>query len=658
MTNLEKLEFEINTLEKTFGSYQYSDCLDKDAKAALDDVEKNHNTSWAVFMFKRNKQSKALNKPAIFYRGRKITYAEMYTKAYEYAKSLKKLGLKKGDTLPICVSNVPEYLYILLACNFIGVRACIMGSYFNKDFMNEIINNTYSETMFVTEDCYAKMSHVLEESNIKNIVMASLSDSLMKKDGKAYNPYQELEHEHSFDSKVNIYKELSNKNILSQNEFIDYGIDYDGKVVENMTLDDEATVSFTSGTTKKNHPKAVIHSNRVYVTVSRFKSSDVSKMPEMKKLVTKFNVPVYSHTNLSNVTDTLFCNCTYAAEPFNELEFFMKSLLINKPNYCQSTIGHWLYLAKQLREEKYKNVKMPFLMLPDVIGEGCSLGEEKFLNQTARKHLFGTSKLPFPLAPVTFALGGGTCETGGLFFTIFHALQNNKVTFRSKKYSLGLLPVKMADYNVLNLNGEYCDIKEPGMLVVNSPASMNGYLEEELNKDLFTYDKYGKKWMKMGAIGYISDPYYRSIQIKGRANDYVLLSNGEFFPTYKIEESVSKDTKNILSCTVIKNDDNTYVCHIEKQPDSTRSMEYILSSCKDRIYSEIPEEIVSKISFRIHSYTEGFPIDPSGKRSLTTLKNEDNVDKLIHITDIGRTNENKNNNKDVKVLRMNGLKTI
>ena len=650
MEVLEQFEYEIKSLKKTSNNYQYSDNIDNKSKEVLNDIEKNHNTSWSIYMYERNKQSNALDKVAILYRGKKITYREMYTKAFEYAKSLKKLNFNKGDELPICISNIPEYIYIYIACNMIGVKAHFMGSYFEKDYLLSIINKSNSNTMFLSEDNYNKISSVVEQSNVNNIVLVSLSDSLMKKDGKSYNPFQEIEPEHNFASNIDYYKKISKKDIFSQEEFIRFGESYDGKVVANQSLDDIATISYTSGTTKNNHPKAVKHSNRVYITVSRFKSSDVSKMPEMKNLITKFNVPVYSHTNLSNVTDTLFCNCTYASEPFNETDFFMNSLLINKPNYCQSTIGHWLYLAKKLRQEEFKNIKMPFLMLPDVVGEGCSLGEEKFLNQMARKHSFGTSKLPFPLAPVTFTLGGGTCETGGLFFTLFHALQNKKVQIRNKNYSLGLLPVKLADYNVLNLEGDYCDVNEPGLLVVSSSANMSGYVEEELNNDIYTVDKYGKKWMKMGALGYISDPYYRSIKIKGRATDYVILSNGEFFPTYKIEEVISKDTKNILSCTVIKDDANNYICHIEKQPDSSKSIDFILSSCKDRICNEIPLEVVSKISFRVRNYLEGFPIDPSGKRSINKLKSENNIDKLISINDIDCIEDKKVEKSKIKKI--------
>ena len=647
MDALEQFEQELKLIDRSPSNYVHDENIDERSKNVLNDIEKNHNTSWSTFMYERNKQTNSLDKLAILYRGRGISYREMYSKAFEYAKSLKQMGLKKGDELPICISNMPEYIYIFIACNMIGVTAHFFGSYFEKDYLLSIINKSKSKTIFLSEDNYAKIADVIEESQAENIVLASLSDSLMKKDGKAYNPFQQMELTHNFESNIHTFRQNSHKKLLTQDEFVEIGKNYDGKVLESQTLDDIATISYTSGTTRKNRPKAVKHSNRVYVSVSRFKSSDVSRMPEMKNLITMFRIPVYSHTNLSNITDTLFCNCTYAAEPFTELEFFLWSLIINKVNYCQATVGQWIYLAKQLRNRIYRMIRLPYLMLPDVVGEGCTPGEEKFLNTMAKKRKFGTAKLPFPLAPVTYSLGGGTCETGGLFFTIFHQLQNLRVRMRNKNCSLGLTPVKMAEYNVINLEGEYCDVNEPGMLVVNSAANMSGYVDSELNEDIYVTDKHNKRWMKMGALGYISDPYYRSIKMKGRIDDYVILSDGKMFPTYKIEESISKDTKNVMSCTVIKHDDNTYTCHIEAQPDSRRDINYILFSCRERLRKDIPKEILPRIFFRVREYSEGFPMDPSGKRSIRTLKAEDNKDKLIYIGEIEGITKDDTNQKNI-----------
>ena len=653
--NLIELDREVKRIQQlrkpNTSPYNYSGRLSKKAKRVLDDIERNHNNSWAMFMYERNLASNAMDKVAIKYRGNKITYGEMYSKAFEYARSLKAMGIKKGDQVPVCISNIPEYKYILLACSFIGAQIHLFGDWFDKKSIKNILNNTKSKVLIASEDCYEKISDVVEESNIETPVLMSLSDSLMKKDGKPYNPYQEFEGaDHDFSYKFNEIKAKSTKKVINQKTFINYGYDYKGQILEDVGLDDISTITYTSGTTEKGTPKGVKHSNRVYITVSRFKLSDVSGIPEMKNLTTQFEVPTYSHTNISNLTDTLFCNCTFVSEPFNETEFFLKSLLINKPNYCQSAVGRWINLGKELSKPENRKIKLPFLMLPDAVGEGCSIGEEKYLNRVSREHKFGIAKLPFPLSPVKFALGGGTCEGGGLFFTLFHALQEKKLAFYGKKYSLGLVPVKMAEYEVINQNGEYCGVNEPGILAVNSPASFSGYTDESLNPTAYITDKYGKKWINMGTLAYKSDPIYNSIKMKSRTDDYVYLSDGSMFPTFRIEEAISMDTKNIMSVAIIKREDGTYVCHLEKQPYSKKNIVTILKSCALRLEKELPREIFEKIFFRVRSYEEGFPVShSSGKRDFKKLKSENNVDKLIYIEDVFNLSASQEKNKSLEL---------
>ena len=633
--------------------FKYSDKLSTKVKKALDYIEEHNNNSWAMFMYERNLSSNSMNKVAIKYRGNKITYAEMYSKVFEYCKSLKAMGVKKGDQVPVCISNVPEYLYLLLACSFIGATIHLVGSWFKKEYLKEILNNTKSNIMFISEDNYEKIADVIEDSNIQTPILISLEDSLKKdKAGKPFNPYAEIDGpNHVFTSRFSEFKAKSSKNMINQMDFLEKGKNYKGDVLENVTLDDISTISYTSGTTKRGCPKGVKHSNRVYITVSRFKLPDVSGLPEMKNLTTQFEVPVYSHTNLSNVTDTLYCNCTYVSEPFNENEFFLKSLLINKPNYCQSPLGRWVDLGKELSKEENKGIYLPELMMADVVGESCSPGEEKFLNRISREHKFGTKKLPFPLSPVSFSVGGGTCEGGGLFFTLFHDLQQKRLGIQGRKYSLGLMPVKMVDYEVLSPTGEYCKVGEPGILVVNSPANMSGYTDSDFDKNAYVYDRYGKRWLSMGTLAYKAEPKFNSIKMKGRVNDYTQLRDGSFFPTYYIEECISKDTKNVMSCAVINTSEGNFICHIEKQPNSKKSINAILKSCAERLKGSMPHEIYERIYFRVRTYEEGFPLAESGKRDIEGLKLDNDLKEMIHVDEaliMGPSQKNKNSLRLIK----------
>ena len=114
--------------------------LNAKTQKALSDIEKNHNTSWAVEIFRRNQEN--LDLISLLYRGNKISYEKMFTEAYDYAKSLKSIGYTKGDTIPICVDNIPEFVYLMIGASFIGCNLVVVGDWFNKEYLKEILNET------------------------------------------------------------------------------------------------------------------------------------------------------------------------------------------------------------------------------------------------------------------------------------------------------------------------------------------------------------------------------------------------------------------------------------------------------------------------------------------------------------------------------------
>lgn len=606
--------------------YVYTKVLKLKIKKALDDLEKSHDNSWAVEMYLRNKDN--LSKIAMNYRGHKITYGEMFSKAFDYANSLCEMGYKKEDTIPICMANIPEFVYIFLATSFIGAKADVVGEWFNEDYLASILNKTQSKYIFLSDDKYRDIQNSINKSNIENSVVFSLTDSLLSdKDGNKIDPYDEMDSIfYKLENKVNSFKETSPKKIINEKEFINLGKGIDKQVVADCTLDDICTITYTSGTTNPGCPKGCIHANRSYLTLSRFKESDVSGMPSMKNLTVLAHIPTYTYMELNcAISDTLYEKCTLGMEPFYSREFFPYSLLINKPNFVPAGIGAWVYLCKLLNyDEKWEKIDMPYLMIPTVTGEGCSMGEEKFLNLTSRKHKFGSEKLPFPLAPVTFSIGGGTTESGGIFVTLYKALQEKRLSNLIHKNTLGLTPHKFADVEVLDDNGNYCEIGEPGLLVANSPCNMIGYTSDELNKKIRVQDAFGKEWFSLGTYSYKSDAMGR-IKMKGRLNSTIYTSDGKVVPQYIIEDEISKDTKNIMSVTIVKvleNCEDKYVCHIEMQPEAQKDILSTLISCAYRLSNLIPEEILNSLYFKVRTFDKSFPVAPSGKRNLDELVKE------------------------------------
>ena len=611
---LVQLSEEISALGKTSSKKKYdASNLSPKVRAALSEIENNRNHSLAVELFLRNKDN--LNKSALKYRGTKITYKEMFAKTYMYAKSLKQMGYKKGDEIPMCITNTPEFIYLFLASSLIGARSNIVGPWFAKEYLIETLNKTKSKIIFIDDISYDALKDAIEESKIDDIVCFSITDSL--KNG--INPYQDIDNLfHEFKNNVGKIASTYEGKVLDVNDFLSIGKDYKGEVTSAVDLDDICSITYTSGTTKPGHPKGVLQSNRSYITLSRFKESDVSGMPTMKNLTILAHIPTSTHMELScAISDTLYCGCELALEPFYSKDMFPYSLLINKPNFVPASAGFWGTLCKKLAyDPDFMDINMPYLMIPTVTGEGLSVGEEKFFNQTSRKHKFGTGKLPFPLAPVTFSIGGGTTESSGIFVTLYKSLQEKKINHLIKKETLGLTPHKFAEVEVLSKDGDYCATNEPGLLVANSPCEMLGYTDEDLNKHTHVVDKQGKEWLSLSTYSY-KDSTGR-IKMKGRMGNYLKLSDGSEVPYYVIEDVVLKDTKNVMSCSVVPVGDHL-VCHIELQPFRKKSDKEALKGIINRIESNFSKELRDKIFIRVRDNIESFPLDPSGKRSISTL---------------------------------------
>lgn len=649
MSLYDELLKEINTEKenetKCSKPYVYGDVPRKVA-AALDDIELNRNHSLAVELFERNKEH--MEKPALLYRGNEISYKEMFEKAFAYAKSLKEMGYNKGDEIPMCITNTPEFVYLFLATSFIGATANIVGEWFDKDYLKEILNNTKSKNIFIDDISYSAIKDSINESEIENIVCFSLTDSLKDKNGKKVNPHSIIDDMFvPIENHTEEIKKDYNGNVIDVKSFEEIGKNYTGKVVENVDLNDLCSITYTSGTTSPGHPKGVKQSNRSYITLSRFKESDVSGMPTMKNMKILGHIPTYTHMELScALSDTLYCNCTLALEPFYNKDFFPYSLIINKPNFVPASAGFWGNLCKLLEfDDAWKDVNLPFLMIPTVTGEACSIGEEKFFNATSRKHKFGTEKLPFPLAPVTFSIGGGTTESSGIFVTLFKALQEKKLNHLIKKESLGLTPHKFAEIDVLDEKGNSCKINEPGRLVANSPCEMIGYTDDELNKHTHVQDASGKTWLDLTTYSY-KDRTGR-IKMKGRMNSYLTLSDGSKVPYYLIEDSVLKDTKNVMSCSTVNDEENNLICHIEFQPHKKKSEDAARKSVIERIDYDFNDEVKDKLYIRFRDNKESFPLDPSGKRSISTLKKVGIDEKTISFNDLKK----KYLKEDAKMLK-------
>lgn len=584
---------------------------DKFIKDVLNDLQQNHNHSWYDELYLRNKES--LDDIALFYRETEITYGEMFDKMMDYAKSLRSIGIGEDSEIPVCMSNTPEFVYLLGAANIVGAKVNVFAHDFDPEYLKEIIRDCNCETIFVEDNHYESLKNIISQTQIKNVVVTSLSNSLTE----VYEKYEEYDSCHSelFEDKFERL-DKSDNNLLSIYDFVNTGINYSGNIKSNSNLDTEFTVTYSSGTTS-NRPKQIVHTVRSFITIGRCHDPEIQKTTSMKNFTIQALIPTFSNTDIiSSISDSLMQGAKVALEPIYDKDFFIDSLEINKPNYVVATKSFWLETFKKVFfDKKYANTKMTYLLIPFAVGEGMDLGEEKFINKGLRKVSAGKDKIPFPISPITMSVAGGDCEHGGIFWLLYRGIQSKLPSNLLTKESPGMRAFQMVEYAVLDENGNHLEPYQFGRLVANSPCTMKKYKNNpDATNKFFIKDSAGKVWADCSVYSYID--FHGGIHMKGRIPD-----NKTDVPEFMISDVVGLDTKNIMSCETIIYDD-IYNVHIEFQPKIKGDKLKILMSAINRLNAKLGNKVSEKVVFTIHGIS-GFELTHSGKRDTSLLKNSE-----------------------------------
>ena len=265
------------------------------------------------------------------------------------------------------------------------------------------------------------------------------------------------------------------------------------------------------------------------------------------------------------------------------------------------------------------------MLVPASVGEPLAANEEKALNKWLKKIRAGINIIPSPNSFVSMSVGGGDCEHGGIFFILFRSLYSKLPRKNFAKEPIGMSVYNMVDIAALRPDKTICKPYEMGELVCVSPCNVMYYEDnEEANKEFYITDANGKVWTKLNTHGYLDSTNH--VYVKGR-----ILDNSKELPEFVIADVILRDTKKILSCEVVKLEENnelTYVAHVEPMINTSINKETVLASIKARCINTFGEELANKICVRWHTNKEGYQLTGCGKRSYKALKAE-GLEKIV-----------------------------
>lgn len=599
----------------------------KRVEKAKKDLQSTHNHSWYDEIKSRYKDH--MNQAMTYYRGYEKTGTEVFSEADALADKLLSIGVEKGTEIVACMSNVPEVLTLMLAASKCGAVINFIGDKFDHEFLNEIFSSSDKKLFIGTDDIYQNIEDIVKDAGFEYKVLVSLSDSL--KNG--IDPFKKYDKNYFLNQKgiTNNVQEYKNEDpsIISWKEFLK-NEHTNGLTYPEVGIEDKFTITYTSGSTKIGWPKAIVHKNKAYIAIGRFHDPDLSRMPAMRNMRGLAHIPTHSNTNLvSSISDTLCQKCTVAFEPIYDPNFFAYSLIINKAGFVPATRSFWLEAIKKFRNNQdLKNEKLGYAINYVAVGEDISKNERQYIDKELKRLEAGSDKLPKPLSPITLSVGGGNCEHGGLFFTLFKSLREKTSLRPSTHKDYGLVPFQLANLAVLHEDGTECNYNEVGNLVADSMCTMKEYKNnKQATDEFFIKDAYGRKWGNCNIYAYVENN--GNVVFKGRKDSNLELSTGKKIPNFLINDTILEGEKDLLSCEVVtvKNDYNqeVAVAHIQFRPEYecsyNKMMQKVISidnACKDKFSPELSKKLV----YQIHTDKKPFPLTKSGKRSIRDLEKD------------------------------------
>jgi acetyl-CoA synthetase len=460
-------------------------------------------------VFEKNKLGwkKIKNKPAIIWepeptneKPRILTYEELFKQVCKFANALKRLGVKKGDTVGIYLPMIPEALISMLACARIGAVHSVVFSAFSAQALKIRLQITEAKFL-ITADGYWRRGKVI---NLKESADEAIKDTKVEKVIVVKRAGNEI----SFDEKRDFW---FHQLVEKESDFCE---------AEKMDSEDLFFVLFTSGTTGV--PKGCMHTCGGYTVQAYWTGKWIFDMHENDILwctsdvgwITGHTYTVYSPL-LNGITTLIYEGAPDWPVPDRWAQILEK-YKVNIFYTAPTAIRMFEKMDGKIAQKyEFKNLRL--------LG---SVGEP--IDEDSWNWYFkNVGKERCPIVDTWWQT-----ETGGILITSLPGIGPFKPAFVG-------LPFPGIKTDILDEKGNSCKVGEKGNLVILppfSPGMLRGlYKNPEKYKETY-WSQYGDK------IYFTSDGAFRDenglIRITGRVDDVIKVA-GHRICTGELEAAVN-----------------------------------------------------------------------------------------------------------------------
>lgn len=518
---------------------------------------------------------------AFDFMGRSTTYRQMIDQINRCAKALRTIGVRENDCVTIAMPNCPQAVYMFYAVNLVGAIANMIHPLSAEKEIEHYLNVSNSVTAVTLDQFYNKFESIRENTNVVNIIIASIRDELsrpikagyMLTEGRKIKPIPK-------DAPVIRWNQFMK---IADSCFYNYKKPRKGS--------DPAVILYSGGTTGTTKGIVLSNSNfnnlgqQIVATNPMYRPGD--KMLAAMPLFHGFGLGVCVHSMLSQAGRVILL-------PRFTPKSYAKAILKNK---CNFIAGVPTLFEALLRNDQMNGKDLSFLK--GMFSGGDSLSVE--LKKKVDKFLYDHH------ATIQVREGYGTTET------VTACCLTPPTMY--KEGSIGIpFPDTFIKIVEPDTDNEVA-YGEEGEILLSGPTNMQYYWnnEEETAQTLRHSDTDGRTWVHTGDLGTMDDEGF--VYFKGRSKRMIITSGYNVYPA-QLENILDAHDDVLMSCVIGVPDSykmQKVKAFVTLKPGVEKSdaiKESIMAHCRKymakyalpydiEFRDDMPKTLVGKVAYRI-----------------------------------------------------------
>ena len=488
---------------------------------------------------------------ALVYFGRRISRQTLVKQVHLWARVIKGMGLKEGDELLLFGPSVPEFIYILLAADMIGVTANLPNLMASAEALDIMVGK--SRIAFVFDGMEKTIRHTLQRKQFEQVVIISATRSMGYPLKMIASPLNNITH---------ICSRRRPKYLTADAAIRRFG-QYEGPLEAAPVKGKAAYVFCSSGTSNKGVANQIGMSDEAMIAMFH-NALEFNKNgnPFCEGTTSYCQLPPFVCTGFFVlVLAPLFRGMTVYLDPRPDVLHFTKNILALRPQTTLATGASWVHLIDHI-DRLVQNGKRPdlsFFRFPVMGGEGCTPQALQHINEVMEA--CGSS--------VALTSGYGLSETFSVCTVDYQPTGFNK-DYSRHAVCVGA-PFPGVTVGIFDEEGKELSHNQRGEIRVKTQSLTGGYINNpEMNKT-----KLQGGWLHTLDVGELDRD--GKLFIYGRMAQYVEAPDGEKVYLFDIANRLRDDpaVKEALVCTLAV-EDCPLVAHIVPEKNSSETEEEIL----------------------------------------------------------------------------------